>query len=209
MWTNPPGSTNSPGANLDSRRLALERTARKGSTHGWVEQSPRTSCKSRCALPGAFCVSGGEGGVDEPSRLFGPSWASPFGPSAAPMFALASCLGSRRICLERIWTAEGWPRSAKCGGVWPMDGPNNPSLSASHARPSTPLRYAQDERISRPKARLNPPSSSPAATRYPPPYPGLATATRSPVPSATRRDPGDRWVPGRRCRCTCPWRGQS
>src|SRR6185312_11978433 len=25
VWTNPPGSTNSPGANLDSRRLALER----------------------------------------------------------------------------------------------------------------------------------------------------------------------------------------
>jgi hypothetical protein len=34
-----PGSTNFPGANLDSRRLALEREARKGEAHGWAEQS--------------------------------------------------------------------------------------------------------------------------------------------------------------------------
>jgi len=32
----------------------------------------------------------------------------------------------RQIRLERIWTAEGWPRSAQREGVGPMDGPNNP-----------------------------------------------------------------------------------
>src|SRR6185312_279753 len=32
----------------------------------------------------------------------------------------------RQIRRERIWTAEGWPRSAQREGVGPMDGPNNP-----------------------------------------------------------------------------------
>jgi len=36
---NPFGSTNLSGTNLDSRRLALERAARKGEAHGWAEQS--------------------------------------------------------------------------------------------------------------------------------------------------------------------------
>jgi hypothetical protein len=33
----------------------------------------------------------------------------------------------RQICQEQIWTAAGWPRSAKRGGVRSMDGPNNPT----------------------------------------------------------------------------------
>jgi hypothetical protein len=36
----------------------------------------------------------------------------------------------RQICQEQIWTAEGWPWSAQRGRVRPMDGPNNPTLSA-------------------------------------------------------------------------------
>jgi hypothetical protein len=55
----------------------------------------------------------------EPS-LLGTSCASPFGPSASPMFAPASCLRSRQNLLERFWTAEGWPREA---GLVPWMGP--------------------------------------------------------------------------------------
>ena len=54
------------------------------------------------------------------TTLLGTFRASPFGPSAAPMFASASCLRSRRICLEQIRTAEGWPREA---GLVPWMGP--------------------------------------------------------------------------------------
>jgi hypothetical protein len=42
----------------------------------------------------------------------------------------------RQIRLERIWTAAGWPRSALArAGVWPMDGPNNPSRTSRHFAP--------------------------------------------------------------------------
>jgi hypothetical protein len=34
---NPYDSTNLSGTNLDSRRLALERAARKGEAHGWAD----------------------------------------------------------------------------------------------------------------------------------------------------------------------------
>jgi hypothetical protein len=37
----PTGSTNLSGTNSDSRRLALERAARRGLAHGWAKQSPR------------------------------------------------------------------------------------------------------------------------------------------------------------------------
>jgi hypothetical protein len=52
-WTNPLGSTNLSGTNLDSRRLALERYARKGSAHGRAEQShtsPNDDQEKRAAL---------------------------------------------------------------------------------------------------------------------------------------------------------------
>src|SRR6185437_12665632 len=52
-------------------------------------------------IEGAFCVSGGEGGVDEPTRV-------------------------RQIRPERIWTTAGRPRSAKREGVNPRDGVHNP-----------------------------------------------------------------------------------
>jgi|GEM_PF-5959043 len=39
----------------------------------------------------------------------------------------------RQICLEQIWTAEGWPRSAQRVGERPTDGPNNPALSKTPA----------------------------------------------------------------------------
>jgi hypothetical protein len=55
---------------------------------------------------------------------------SPCGPAAAPLFASASCLRSRRIRRERIRRAAGWPRSAQREGARPMDGPSNPTLSA-------------------------------------------------------------------------------
>ena len=58
-------------------------------------------------------------------------------------------------------------------------------------------------------AAVSRPFSSPIAARYRPRYPGSATAIRCPVPSATRPDPDGRWGPGRRCRCTCPWRERS
>src|SRR6185312_13105602 len=66
----PPRATNSSGTNLDSRRLALERAARKGELHGWSSQSlaPGLTNADRSAPPRrAFCVSGGERGVDETS----------------------------------------------------------------------------------------------------------------------------------------------
>src|SRR5690348_16357679 len=57
----PPGSTHSSGTNSDSRRLAPERAARRGSAQGWAEQSradftlPRTSSKRRFAYPAESC----------------------------------------------------------------------------------------------------------------------------------------------------------
>ena len=53
----PPQSTNSPGANLDSRRLAPQREARRGLAHGWAKQSlplrqPRTSFDSAALRSG-------------------------------------------------------------------------------------------------------------------------------------------------------------
>ena len=59
------------------------------------------------------------------------------------------------------------------------------------------------------RAAVSRPFSSPIAARYRPRYPGSAIAIRCPVPSATRPDPDGRWGPGRRCRCTCPWRERS
>ena len=49
-----PGSTNSPGANLDSRRLAPQRVARRGWAHGWAQQSPQTSRNDMATEAGAF-----------------------------------------------------------------------------------------------------------------------------------------------------------
>jgi len=71
--------------------------------------------------------------------LFGASCTSPFGPSASPTFALASCLRSRRIRRERIRAAAGRPRSAQREGVWPMDGPNNPRGRHATAQCNDPV----------------------------------------------------------------------
>ena len=90
-----PGSTNSPGANSDSRRLALERLARKGESHGWDEQShpSRNGIFGQC---GAFCFSGGDGWV----RTHPGSTNSPGANS-----------DSRRLALERVarkGESHGW-----------------------------------------------------------------------------------------------------
>jgi len=63
--------------------------------------NPRHRQVTRRFIEGAFCVSGGEGGVDEPTRV-------------------------RQIRPERIWTTAGRPRSAKREGVNPRDGVHNP-----------------------------------------------------------------------------------
>ena len=47
------------------------------------------------------------------ARLLGIPCASPFGPSAVPMFATASCLRSRQSSLERFGPPEGWIREAE------------------------------------------------------------------------------------------------
>src|SRR5699024_1852189 len=39
LWTNPLGSTNLSGTNLDRRRRAPVRHAHRGGAHGWAEQS--------------------------------------------------------------------------------------------------------------------------------------------------------------------------
>ena len=80
-------------------RRRMRRVTREGSS------TPLSPPDTQNAPKGAFCVSGGERGVDEPSRV-------------------------RQFCLEQNWTAEGWPRSAQREGVGPMDGPNNPSRTS-------------------------------------------------------------------------------
>src|SRR6185312_15217943 len=88
----PSGSTNSSGTNLDSRRLAPERAARRGEPHGWGSQSPGrylTALLIEAALAGRFAYLA-EREV----------WTGPL---------------VRQIRQERIWTAAGWPRSAQRG----------------------------------------------------------------------------------------------
>ncbi len=62
----PSGSTDSPGANRDSRRLAPQRAARRGSAHGWAEQSPRAIMQPDAPSKGRFAYLA-ERGADEPS----------------------------------------------------------------------------------------------------------------------------------------------
>src|SRR5574337_2108312 len=81
---------------------------------------------------GAFCVSGGERGVDEPSRV-------------------------RQIRPERIWTAEGWPWSAQRGRVRPMDGPNNPAQTPCHSTLHRSRRFAY---LAEREVWTNPPGDS-------------------------------------------------
>src|SRR6185312_1689056 len=62
---------------------------------------PAIATQHATPLSGAFCVSGGEGAVDEPTRV-------------------------RQIRPERSWTTAGRPRSARREGVTPRDGVHNP-----------------------------------------------------------------------------------
>ena len=116
-WTNPYGSTNSSGTNLDSRRLALERAARKGEPHGRGSQSLTTrqrGVERRSPRKGRFAYLAESGG--------------------------GRTLTVRQIRLERIWTTEGRPRSAQRAGVNPMDGVHNPSrhgnVESNEGRPA-------------------------------------------------------------------------
>lgn len=58
------------------------------------------------------------------------------------------------------------------------------------------------------KAAPQGPISRPGAARYRPPYPGSGTSTGCLHPSATERNPDDRWGPARKCRRTCPSPGK-
>ena len=51
-------------------------------------------------------------------------------------------------------------------------------------------------------------SAWPAAARCRSRCRDSARWTRCPRPRASRRSPGGRWDPARRCRCTCRWRGR-
>src|SRR5215831_584923 len=86
VWTNPPGSTNSSGTNLDSRRLAPQ--ARSA---GGVSLMDETNI----SLPLRQTQKGGRKApflcLEEKRMVDEPSWV-------------------RQIRLERIWTAAGWPR---------------------------------------------------------------------------------------------------
>ena len=62
LGKNPLGSTNSPGANSDSRRLAPERRARRGEAHGWAEQSLPLRQKQGTPRMGRFLFPGDDVG---------------------------------------------------------------------------------------------------------------------------------------------------
>ena len=83
---------------------------------------PRKLHRTSPSIEAAFCVSGGETVVDETSRATRHLLCLAPGPSAVPMFASASCLRSRRMCLEQFRTAAGWPWSAQRGRVRPGTG---------------------------------------------------------------------------------------
>ncbi len=126
----PPQSTNLPGACWTA--AGWPRSAKRVGVRpkdGPNNPDLHANASFNEAPRGAFCVSGGES-CGRTLRLFDASCASPFGPSATPMFAMASCLRSRRNCQKQFRTAAGWPWSAKRVGVRPKDGPNNPDLYA-------------------------------------------------------------------------------
>ncbi len=129
------GSTNSSGTNLDSRRLAPQRAARRGEAQDGPS-NPHDSTPPRADPKRRFAYLA-ERRWWTNQRLLGTSCASHSGPSAAPMFAPASCLHRRQIRLERIWTAAGWPRSAQREGVRPR---------MARAIPLTPRRLVLDRR---------------------------------------------------------------
>ncbi len=131
----PPQSTNSSGTNLDSRRLAPQRAARRGEAQDGPS-NPHDSTPPRADPKRRFAYLA-ERRWWTNQRLLGTSCASHSGPSAAPMFAPASCLHRRQIRLERIWTAAGWPRSAQREGVRPR---------MARAIPLTPRRLVLDRR---------------------------------------------------------------
>jgi len=62
-------------------------------------------------LPGRFAYLAERGG-GRTQGLLGTSCASPFRPSAVPMFDYGYCLGRRQFCLEQNWTAAGWPEQS-------------------------------------------------------------------------------------------------
>jgi len=113
---------------------------------------------------------------------------------------------SRRLAPERV-ARKGLART---GRIIPLP----KGRFASHAREkggrSRPAPLQTTRHVCRTgRAGLSQPSSLPTATRYRPRCPGSARPIRCLVPSATPRGRGGRWGPGRRCRCTCPWRGRS
>ena len=98
---------------MDNRRLAPERAARRGEAQGWAVQSltlPLSFLRNQKTPARAFYYGWRRRGLDE----------NPF--------------GSTQICLEQIWTTEGWPRSAQRGGARPIDGPSTIYLERIYQR---------------------------------------------------------------------------
>ncbi len=125
----PAASTNLSGTNLDRRRRAPQRAARRGEAHGWAEHNPSCSAQIReRPLHGGVCVSGGETKV----RPTNPPYTTVRIHLTTPLRATlcrvrpAEPRKRRRTQFrpEQIWTAAGGPRSAQRAGVRPTDGPN-------------------------------------------------------------------------------------
>jgi hypothetical protein len=103
------GSTNSPGANLDSRRLAPQREARRGWAHGWAQQSPRTSRNSAVHRSGVFRIWR-RYSVDEPSKP--DIRTSPSKLAASPLFAPASSIQHPASATDKLPGQNGNRRPA-------------------------------------------------------------------------------------------------
>jgi hypothetical protein len=106
VWTNPLGFDNFVWNKIGQPKAGPAARSAKG-LGPWMGPTIPADLTQQCSAPKRRFAYLAEREVwTNPFGLFGPSWASPFGPSAAPMFAPASCLRSRQIRRERIWTAE-------------------------------------------------------------------------------------------------------